>query len=308
MTDGAPTTTGTAGPAAATAATGDARIYDQGYRRYTGPRTGMPGSMRTLVKHSLRHAIGLGRAARFKVIPLAIIGMAYLPAAVFVGLAALIPVDTEQFLPTYAEYYGFVSATIYLLAGFVAPELLCADRRSGLLGVYLASPLDRPNYLIGKAISVFILLLAVTLGPPLLMLIAFSLQNMGPDGFGQWLETFGQIILSSAVLGVLYTAIGLAVSATTDRIPVATATILALIPGSAIVTDIMVGEADLNPVFRLANLLFLPRALVFRIHGEVGGWPSAQNPTWTLWLAWAAWVVGSIAWIWHRYRRLLVRR
>ena len=287
---------------------GDAQIFDQGYRRYTGPRTGMPGSMRTLVKHSLRHAMGLGRAARYKVIPLSIIGMAYLPAAVFIGLAALIPVDTEQFLPTYAEYYGFVSATIYLLAGFVSPELLCADRRTGLLGVYLASPLDRPNYLIGKAISVFILLLAVTLGPPLLMLIAFSLQNMGPDGFGQWLETFLEIIVSSAVLGVLYTAVGLAVSATTDRIPVATATILALIPGSAIVTDIMVGEADLDPTFRLANLLFLPRALIFRIHGEIGGWPSAQNPTWTLWLAWGAWVAASVGWIWYRYRRLLVRR
>ena len=287
---------------------GEAKIFDQGYRRYTGPRTGMPGSMRTLVKHSLRHAMGLGRAARYKVIPLSIIGMAYLPAAVFIGLAALIPVDTEEFLPTYAEYYGFVSATIYLLAGFVSPELLCADRRTGLLGVYLASPLDRPNYLIGKAISVFILLLAVTLGPPLLMLIAFSLQNMGPDGFGQWLETFFQIIVSSAVLGVLYTAIGLAVSATTDRIPVATATILALIPGSAIVTDIMVGEADLDPTFRLANLLFLPRALIFRIHGEIGGWPSSQNPTWMLWLAWAAWVFASIGWIWYRYRRLLVRR
>jgi ABC-2 type transport system permease protein len=297
--------TGAAPPAA-----GDtgARIYDQGYRRYTGPRTGMAGSMRTLVKYSLRHAIGLGRAARYKVIPLAIIGMAYLPAAVFVGLAALLPIDTEEFLPTYAEYYGFVSATIYLLAGFVAPELLCADRRTGLLGVYLASPLDRPNYLIGKAIAVFIMLSAVTLGPPLLMLIAFSLQNMGPDGFWQWIETFVLIVVSSAVLGILYTAIGLAVSATTDRIPVATATILALIPGSAIVTDIMVGEADLNPVFRLANLLFLPRALIFRIHDEVGGWPSSLNPTWTLWLAWAAWVLGSIAWIWHRYRRLLVRR
>ncbi len=287
---------------------GEARIYDQGYRRYDGPRTGMAGSMRTLVKHSLRHAVGLGRAARYKVIPLAIIGMAYLPAAVFIGLAALIPIDTEQFLPTYAEYYGFVSATIYLLAGFVSPELLCADRRTGLLGVYLASPLDRPNYLFGKAISVFVLLLAVTLGPPLLMLIAFSLQNMGPDGFGQWLETFVQIVVSSAVLGVLYTAIGLAVAASTDRIPVATATILALIPGSAIVTDIMVGEADLDPIFRLANLLFLPRALIFRIHGEIGGWSSSQNPTWTLWLAWGAWVAASVAWIWHRYRRLLVRR
>jgi ABC-2 type transport system permease protein len=289
-------------------ADGGARIYDQGYRRYTGPRTGMFGSMRTLVKHSLRHAMGLGRAARYKIIPLAIIGMAYLPAAVFVGLASLIPIDTEQFLPTYAEYYGFVSATIYLLAGFVAPELLCADRRTGLLGVYLASPLDRPNYLIGKAISVFIMLLAVTLGPPLLMLIAFSLQNMGPDGFSEWMVTFVQIIVSSAVIGVLYTAVGMAVSATTDRIPVATATILALIPGSAIITDIMVGEIDLNPVLRLANLLFLPRALVFRIHDETGGWPSAQNPTWSLWLAWAAWVLVSVGWIWYRYRRLLVRR
>ncbi len=285
-----------------------AQIFDQGYRRYTGPRTGMAGSIRSLVKYSLRHALGLGRAARFKVIPLMVVVMAYLPAAVFIGLAALIPIDTEQFLPTYAEYYGFVAATIYLLAGFVSPELLCADRRTGLLGVYLASPLDRPNYLLGKAISVFSMLLLVTLGPPLLMLIAFSLQNMGPDGFAEWMRVFGRILASSAVIGALYTAVSLAVSATTDRIPVATATILALIPGSAIVTDIMVNEADVTPYARYFNLLFLPRALIFRIHGERGGWSAAENPTWMLWVACLAWTGGSIAWIWYRYRTLLVRR
>lgn len=285
-----------------------AQIYDQGYRRYTGPRTGMAGSLRSLVKYSLRHAVGLGRAARFKVVPIFVVVMAYLPAAVFVGLAALIPINTEEFLPTYAEYYAFVAATIYLLAGFLGPELLCSDRRTGLLGVYLSSPLDRPNYLLGKAISIFIMLLTVTFGPPMLMLIAFSLQNMGPDGFGAWMETFVLIIASSVVIGVLYTSISVAVSASTDRIPVATASILALIPGSATVTDTMVAEAGVAPEVRLLNLLFLPRALVFRLYREPGGWPSSENPTWTLWAALAAWILLALSFTWYRYRKLLVRR
>lgn len=304
-------------PAGATAATpsrpstptGDeARIYDRGYRRYDGERTGLTGAQRSLVRHSLRHALGLGRATRYKVIPVLVVLMAYVPATVFVGAAALIPINTEDFLPTYAEYYGFVAATIYLLAGFVSPELLCSDRRTGLLGVYLAAPLTRPTYLLGKGIAVLLLLLLVTLGPPLLMLVAFSLQNMGPDGFVEWIEVFGQIVVSSLVMGVMYTAISLAVAATTDRITVATATTMALIPGSGIITDIMANEAGLDPSIRLANLLFLPRALIFRIHDESGGWPAVDNPTWTLWLAWAAWTVGSLAWVWYRYRRLLVRR
>lgn len=289
-------------------ASSGARIYDQGYRRYEGSRTGMSGSIKSLVRHSIRHALGIGRKTRHKIVPFGVVVMAYLPAAVFIGAAALIPIDTQDFLPTYAEYYGFVAATIYLLAGFVSPELLCADRRTGLLGVYLSSPLTRPNYLYGKAIAVFLMLLLVTLGPPLLMLIAFSLQNMGPDGFVEWLRVFARIVASSAVIGVLYTAVSLAVAATTDRIPVATATILALIPGSAVVTDLVVDIADIDPTVRLLNLLFLPRALIFRIHDESGGWPASDNPTWTLWVAVAVWTLAAVGWIWYRYRTLLVRR
>jgi ABC-2 type transport system permease protein len=287
---------------------GTAMIFDRGYRRYEGARTGLAGAVRTLVRHSIRHALGLGRSARFKVVPFGVVLMAYLPAAVFVGVAALIPANTQDFLPTYAQYYGYVAATIYLLAGFVSPELLCADRRTGLLGVYLASPLTRPFYLVGKAIAVFLLLLLVTLGPPLLMLIAFSLQNLGPAGFGAWISTLAKIVVSSAVLGLLYTAVSMAIAATTDRLAVATATTLALIPGSAIITDVLVTEADINPALRLANLLFLPRALIFRIHGERGGWPPVENPTWTLALAWALWTGLAVGWIWYRYRNLLVRR
>ena len=285
-----------------------ARIYDQGYRRYDGDRTGVSGAVRTLIRHSVRHALGLGRSARFKVIPILVVVMAYLPAAVFVGFAALVPVDTEDFLPTYAEYYGFVAATIYLLAGFVSPELLCSDRRNGLLGVYLASPLTRTTYLVGKGIAVFLLLLLVILGPPVMMLVAFSLQNLGPDGFAEWMRVLGRILLSSVVLGSVYTAVSLAVAASTDRITVATATTLALIPGSGVVTDRMVLDADLAPELRLLNLLFLPRALIFRIHHETGGWPAGENPTWTLWAACLAWTAAALVWVLVRYHTLLVRR
>ena len=285
-----------------------AQIFDRGYRRYEGERSGVRGAIRSLVNHSLRHAMGIGRSARYKIIALLIVVMSYVPAVVFVGVAALIPIETEEFLPTYAQYYGFVAATIYLMAGFTSPELLCSDRRNGLLGVYLASPLTRVTYLIGKAIAVFIMLLFVTLGPPLLMLIAFSLQNMGPDGFVEWIQVFFRIIVSSLLIGGLYTAISMAIAASSDRVTVATAAILAIIPGSAVVTDRLVIDAGLAPEFNLANLMFLPRAMVFRVHGESGGWPVNGNPSYTMVLAWVFWFALSVAWVWYRYRRLLVRR
>ncbi|MEL7155341.1 MAG: hypothetical protein AAFN30_01940 [Actinomycetota bacterium] len=290
------------------APSGDARIYDLGYRRYEGERTGVTGSMRSLVGHSVRHALGLGRSARFKVLPVLIVGFAYLPAIAIIGVVALFPIDPSDFLPTYAEYYGFVTAAIYLFVALIGPLLLCSDRRNGLLGVYLAAALNRPLYLVGKAISITILLLLVTLGPPLLLLISLSLQNLGPDGFGAWLETLGQIMASSLILGVLFAAVATAISSTTDRTIIASVSVLATILGSTIVTATMVDGIGLHPAFRLGDLLVLPQALIFRIADERSGWPVSENPTWTMWLAWFGWVTVCVAWTWFRYRRLLVRR
>lgn len=288
----------------------EAHIYDRGFRKYDGERTGVTGAIRTLVSHSAAHALGLRRSAKYKVVPVLIIVSAYLPAAVFIGIAALIPDDDleEAFLPTYAGYYGFVIAAIYLLAGFITPELLAPDRRTGMLGVYLASPLNRATYLLGKAIAVVLLLLIVTFGPPMLMLIAFTLENSGPDGFVEWITVFAQILAGSAAMGVIFASIGLAISASTDRVVVATATILAALPSSAIATDVLVNEAELSPNLRLANLPNLPREIIYRIHGEDGLWGTTDNPTWTIYLAGAAWIAVSLSFVWLRYRRLLVRR
>ncbi len=121
----------------------DARILDRGYRRYDGPRLGVRGAVRSLAWHSALRALGLRRTFWAKLLPLASVGIAYVPALVFVGVAALLPAALTEgggLLPDYADYYGFISAAIVLFVALVGPEVLCPDRRHRMLGLYLASP------------------------------------------------------------------------------------------------------------------------------------------------------------------------
>ncbi len=304
-----PTQVPTADPATPTA--GTAQIFDQGYRRYDGDRTGVAGAITSLIKATGRQALGLKRKFRHKLIPLLVVFFSFVPAIVFVGLAALLPEDFVGELPSYADYYGFVVAALFLYAAFTSSAILCEDRRTGMLGVYLSSPLDRRTYLFGKAVAFVGLLLIVTILPVLLMLIAYSLQNAGPDGFFEWLETFAKIVLAGLSFGLVFAFPSLAVASTTDRWVVATATNAAAFPASAIVTDLLVGEGDLTPHLRLLNLPGLARELTYRIHGGPGAnnlWSRFDNPTWTLAAAGLAWVALSVGVVWLNYRRLLVRR
>lgn len=288
---------------------GSAAIYEQGYRNYEGERSGVPGAIRSLVFHSMRAVLGLGRSFRHKIMPIAVVLMAFTPAAVFLGVAALLPSEFEgEILPTYAGYYGFITAALFLFASFVAPELLCGDQRTGMLGVYLASPLDRRTYLLGKSIAVFAILALVTIGPPLLLLIGLSLVDAGPDGWIDGLRLAYRIILSGSVMSMFFAAISMAVSATTDRRAAATATIIGVLVGSSVVANVLVEQADQSNNFLLGDLLSLPFELTSRIHGEVGEWSTSTISTGMLWLGAIGTIAICAAWIWDRYRRMLVRR
>ena len=183
-----------------------ARILDRGYRAYTGPRLGVRGAVRSLVLHSMQRALGLKRPFWQKILPALAVFIAYVPAIVFVGLAVFLSdtlLENTDLLPTYADYYGFISAAIVVFTAFVAPELLCTDRRTGMLGLYLASPLTRDTYLLAKAIATVALLALVTLGPPLFLLIGLTIVGQGPDGPLDLLTLLGRIVLGGLAVAVL---------------------------------------------------------------------------------------------------------
>ena len=247
-----------------------------------------------------------------KVLPGLTVAIAYVPAIVFVGMSVLLK-DTllanANVVPTYSEYYSFISAAIVVFSAFVAPELLCTDRRTGMLGLYLASPLTRTSYLGAKAVAVVGLLAVVTLGPPLLMLVAFTLIGQGPDGPAGVVRLFGEIALGGLVVAVLQASLSLAVSSTTTRKAVASAGVILILLASAALSDALVSGAGARPELFCLNLLQLPFELVRRIYGDISPVPSvASIPTITLVAAYAGWTVlfGAITWL--RYRRLAVYR
>ncbi len=247
-----------------------ARIVDRGYRRYRGPRTGVRGAMATVWRQSVQRVLGIRRSVWAKVLPLASIAISYVPAIVFVGVVALLPdADaTEIELPTFGQYFPFIQAAVLLFVSFVGPEVLCTDRRTGMLGIYLASPLSRDTYLAAKALAAFTVTALITIGPPLLMLVAYVLQGVGPDGPGGVGASFVRIVASGALLALLYTAVGLGVSSLTDRKAFATAALLLLMVVVSLFISVLVEVADLPGSFQGLSLLTGPFALVELVHGE----------------------------------------
>jgi ABC-2 type transport system permease protein len=285
----------------------DARIIDRGYRPYDGPRLGSAGAVRSLVRHTVQRVMGLRRPVQYKVLPMLSAVIAYVPAIVFVGLSALIKDDRVRrgFLPTYGQYYGFIVSALIVFASFVAPEALCPDRRTGMLGLYLAAPFTRLSYVASKVGAVLGLLAIATLGPPLLMVIAFVLQSQGPDGPLGVLTLLVRVAVSGVLVAAVYTSVSLGMSSLTDRRAIASAATLLTIVGTGAVTGVLVNGVGVGEWLTMFDLSTAPFELVRRIYGETGDVHVGVFP---LVVGNLFWIVLGLGTIWWRYRRIEVTK
>jgi ABC-2 type transport system permease protein len=284
----------------------EARILDRGYRRFEGERGGTAAAIATVVVHTSQRLLGLRRPFRHKLLPLAVAALAYLPAIVFLGAAAILPAQlADALIPGHAEFLPFITTAILLFVVFVAPEALCPDRRHRTLTLYLASPLDRGTYLTAKAGAVVLVLLVVTLGPPLLVQVGYVLVGIVPLGWATAAD-LARVVAAGVILSVAYGAVGLAGASLTDRRAFAAAgTFVALIL-LRLGTDIAVVTADAPSWVRALDVSRVPAEAAQRLHGETG--TVGEVATATVVVATAAWTLALAALIWGRYRRLTVTR
>ncbi len=284
----------------------EARLDAGGPQRYDGPRLGQGYAVRRVALHSMGRAIGLRRGTGAKIVPALTVLVAILPAVVFTGVSVLLPgVLSVGDLIRYPDYYGFVLLALVLFSALVAPELLCPDRRSGLLGLYFAAPLDRRSYLLSKVLACLPLLGLITLLPPLVLLIGLTSAGAGPGSVGDVALLLLRMLAAGTVLSVCFTALALALSSLTDRRAVAAVCTLLFLLLSGAVSGASVAAGAPGSV-RLLDLPSVAFELVQRLYGVSG--EVAGQPTWALVGSALTWVVASGALLARRYATVAVTR
>jgi ABC-2 type transport system permease protein len=283
----------------------DARLFDLGYRRYDGPRERPARAILTLADFTARRVLGLGRGARHKVLPAITLAIAYLPALSNVIYSVLASDILRGDLITYGDYMFIIGSALALFAALVAPEALCPDRRSGMLGLYLAGPLDRTRYLAAKGAGVLLAMLLITVGPLLFMLLAFVLAGYGPSAS----EVPGlllRILAAGTLTALVYTALSMAVSSFTTRRAAAAVGVVLLLFVPAFVVRGSIEDAGAPEELDLFSSPFVVAELAYRIFGETPepGDPVTELSTWMIAGGVAgAILVGALV-CWLRYRRL----
>ena len=251
---------------------GRGAVYDRGYRPYDGPRGGRVAAVLALYKASVRRAIGLRRSWRQKFLPLGLLAVVSIPAAVNVGIGYATrnsPLEGFSFF-TYREYVG-VSSALLLFVAVCAPDVVCPDRRQRVLPVIFARPLTGTDYVLAKLAAIATLVFAFSILPQVLLFVGQTLVSK--DGSLHYISDHADIIwkvpVAVAALAAYYAALSLAVSSLTARRVVAGASVFGLMIVSSVVAHILRESGSLAGRGQLFNILALPllvRDLVFEGH------------------------------------------
>ena len=234
-------------------------VYDLGYAPYEGERLGRNGAVRSVVKDGVYRVLGLRRKARKKVLPWFLLAIALIPAAVFVGLAFLLPdftPDAESPFGGYTEYFVLVGVVVLLFVALAGPELLIPDRRQGVLDIYSSRPLLPSDYVGARTGSLVLVMASFLLIPQIGMYIGFA--ALDSDGFFEALVSeagdLPRILAGTALYVVAYAPLVLFLAAFINRKGAATGIYLAIMIGTNGVAEALL-EAGNLPGSRYAALV-----------------------------------------------------
>ena len=218
-------------------------VFDLGYQHYDGPREGRMRARKALWVNGVRTALGLGRGSLAKVLPVLLFVAVMVPALVVILIASVAHVGDE--IADHADYYRIVSVILVLFSAIIAPELLCADRRDGVINLYLVRPLSTNDYISGRWLALFSVTLALVLFGQVVLLIGLTLASDEPLDYlrDNWLDV-PRFLLAGIVVAIFTTTLPLAVSAFTTRRAYAASFVIAFFIISIPVSEILTVCAD----------------------------------------------------------------
>jgi ABC-2 type transport system permease protein len=292
-------------------------VFDIGYQSYTGQREGRGRARRAIFKDGLRIALGFGRGGRAKILPwfflgvLSVIGLVF---AIVAGAANRLggPGSAEQAnLPSHSDYYGIASIIVFVFAAVVAPELLCRDRRDGVINLYLVRPLTGSDYIISRWAAFLVVMLVAVWLPQAILFLGLSAGDPAPVEYlrTHWLDV-PRFLASGAAMAVYATTLAMLTASFTNRRAYASVFLVGLF---IITTPFTVGLAEevggkagqWISMFNLTNIPVHVNDVIFGDVSEITEDAPARALGPVALVSWYfAWTLVPAAVLWWRYRRM----
>jgi ABC-2 type transport system permease protein len=261
--------------------------------------------------------LGLGRGGRAKILPWLFIGILSaigLIMALVAGAAERLagPGSAERLnLPSHSDFYSIAAIILYVFAAVVAPELLCRDRREGVINLYLVRPLNGSDYVISRWLAFLTVMLAAAWLPQLILFTGLSMGDPAPVQYirNHWLD-LPRLLTAGMAIAVYITTLALLTASFTTRRAYAAVFLVGLF---VITTPFTVGLAQeiegavgqWISMFNLTNIPLHVNDVIFGEPSELTEDAPARALGSTILVIWyAAWTVIPAAALWWRYRRM----
>lgn len=240
-------------------------VYDRGYRPYEGRRGGRAEARWALWRLTIRRALGLRRSWRQKVMPWTLLGLASIPAIVWVGVGYLTrdSVASDFRFITYREYID-VSSTLLLFVAVVAPDAVCPDRHDRVLPLIFSRQLTGVDYVLAKVGAIATIVFGISIIPQLVLFVGQTVvSDQGAlDYYLDHDEVLWQAVVAAALLALWYAVLGVVLAAFTDRRIVGAIAFLGLILVTSVIAGIFVGISDSgSSLMALTSPVQIPRVL-----------------------------------------------
>lgn len=292
-------------------------VFDIGYRNYTGRREGRGRGRKAVFKDGVRTALGLGRGGRAKVLPWFFIGV--LSAIAFI--MALVAGAAERLggpgtaaranLPSHSDFNGIASIVMFVFAAVVGPELLCPDRRNGVINLYLVRPLTGSDYIVSRWAAFLSVMIAAAWLPQIILFLGLSMGDPLPMEYlgKHWLD-IPKFLLAGVAMAVYATTLALLTASFTTRRAYASVFLVGLF---VITTPFTIGLAQevagragqWISMFNLTNIPVHVNDIIFDNVSEVTKEAPARKLAEWIRVSWYfAWTIVPGVVLWSRYRRL----
>ena len=292
-------------------------VFDIGYQSYTGPREGRQRARLAVYKDGVRAGLGFGRGSRAKILPWFFIGVLTaiaLVMAIVAGAANRLggPGSAEKInLPSHSDYYGIASIIMFVFAAIVAPELLCRDRREGVINLYLVRPITGSDYVASRWAAFLTIMTAAAWLPQCILFLGLSMGDAAPAQYlaAHWMDV-PRFLLAGLALAVYATTLSLLTASFTTRRAYASVFLVGLfvvlVPFTVGLAEEIGGRAgQWISMFNLTNIPVHVNDLIFgQVSDVTEEAPARLLPAWIR-IAWFfAWTIVPGTVLWARYRRL----